>query len=202
MQAASAADLYSSQGTFVSQDRGKTTLNMKYLTGELVHKLSVLHAVTATTWGQHPPTGPPQKMHLRTSEEQSVWRSMQSFTLAARTLLSAAIHTHPTTTSTLPPIAVQSASHGVGCTIDPAEMMVSKREAVSMSVLPSSTVEEPWDITKLSTLHHHWMGKWDFHWEMSWGEGNSSQRAMFPTKDVKWAKLPSAVSHCGQIRSF
>lgn len=100
------------------------------------------------------------------------------------------------------PIAVQSASRGVGRTIDPAEMMVSKREAVSMSVLPSSTVEEPWDITKLSTLHHHWMGKWDFHWGMSWGEGNSSQQAMFPTKDVKWARLPSVTSRCGQIRSF
>lgn len=117
-------------------------------------------------------------------------------------LVQLSTHSPPLPPPPSSPIAVQSASHGVGRTIDPAEMMVSKREAVSMSVLPSPTVEEPWDITKLSTLHHHWMGKWDFHREMSWGKGNLSQQAMFSTKDVKWAKLPSAASHYGQIRSF
>lgn len=134
------------------------------------------------------------------SEELSVWRSMQSFTLAASAAGTWCSCPHITLT---PPIeAVHSASRGVGRTIDPAEMMVSKREAVSMSAHPSSTVEGPWDITQLSTLQNHCMGKWDFHWEMSWGEGNSSRRAMFPTKDVKWAILPSDASHSRQIRSF
>lgn len=124
--------------------------------------------------------------------------------LALVQLSTHAPHHHPTSTPTPTPSieAVHSASHGVGRTIDPAEMMVSKREAVSMSALPSSIVEGPWDITKLSTLHHQRMGKWDFHWETSWGEGNSSRWAMFPTKDVKWAILPSDTSHSGQIRSF
>lgn len=115
-------------------------------------------------------------------------------------------HTSLTPTACLPacpPIkAVHSASHGVGRTIDPAEMMVSKREAVSMSALPSSTVEGPWDITELSTLHHHRMGKWDFHCKTSWGEGNSSHKAMFSTEDVKRAFLPSDASYDGPIRSF
>lgn len=71
-----------------------------------------------------------------------------------------------------------------------------------MSACPSSTVEQPWDITELSTLHHLRMGKWNFYREMSWVEGNSSRRAMFLMEDVKWAKLPSEASHVGQIRSY
>lgn len=58
-------------------------------------------------------------------------------------LVQLSTHTPPPHPPLSSPMAVQSASNGVGRTIDPAEMMVSKREAVSMSVFPSSTVEEP-----------------------------------------------------------
>lgn len=54
-------------------------------------------AKVTTTWGQHPPTGPLQKLHLGASKELGVWRSMRSFTLAAcaaaLTCLGAAVHT-------------------------------------------------------------------------------------------------------------
>lgn len=208
MQAASVADLYSSQGRFVSQLRGKKTSGHEVPDGWTSSEASSVCCLQL-----QPPLEdsihPLVLLRNCTSDRVSVWRSMRSFTLAAcaaRTCLGAAVHTYPPPPHPLPPSppieAVHSASHGLGRTIDPAEMMVSKREAVSMSALPSSTVEGPWDITKLSTLHHHRMGKWDFHWETSWGEGNLSRQAMSPTEDVKWAILPSDASHSGQIRSF
>lgn len=45
--------------------------------------LSMLPATAFSSWGEHPPTGAFEKLHLGASKQQSVWRSMQSFTLTA-----------------------------------------------------------------------------------------------------------------------
>lgn len=142
MQAALVADLLISMQICESAKRKKTE-SRKYLTAKLV---LWLHQYVACNCNHHLRTA---STHWSSSEtaSQNKWGA-ECLTqhaiihLAARTCLGAAVHTY--TPIPPPPIeAVHFACREVGRTIDPAEMMVSKREAVSMSVLPSSTVEGP-----------------------------------------------------------
>lgn len=79
---------------FAKPEEIKSSIPSTWQRNQLRGFISMLPATAASTWGQHPPTGPPQKLHLRASEERSVWRSMQSFTSAARTCLGAAVHAY------------------------------------------------------------------------------------------------------------
>lgn len=92
MQAATAADLYWSRCMFVSQLGGNDRHEEpRSWTSSQVCCVQLQPPLEDSV---HPP-GFLRKMHLRTSEGQSVWRSMRSFTLAAWTCLGAAAHTYP-----------------------------------------------------------------------------------------------------------
>ena len=122
---------------------------MKYLVAELVYKLHQYvacncnhHLRTASTHWSTPRNCISEQVRSRGSDaacDHSPWLRVP-LGLSLVQLPTHTHHHHP-----LPPViqAVHSASCRVGRTIDPAEVMVSKREAVSMSALPSSTMEGP-----------------------------------------------------------